>query len=294
MGVGLLYLLILTLLYGITAVWMKIALQYVDPYTLAFLRLVQGAAVLAIVYKLRGGRWAKLLRWRPWLIGGGIGVGINYILFSLGLNYTTAGSAQLVVQIQFVSLAVLAAVMLKEHLSARQVGGMICVILGIVVIFVSANDAGTLIDRRYVLGNALVFIAGIGWSIHTLANKALSKRLDSFQIVVPMLCMGTVAAGVIAAPQFEARASLTFTGLGTIVALGVLCTAGSFLLLSESLKRLSAVLVGTLISTTPLINLLLANWILGEAITASILFSAALIIAGVLAIVAAERTRRGQ
>ena len=184
--------------------------------------------------------------------------------------------------------------MLKEHLSVRQVGGMICVILGIVVIFVSGDDAGTRIDKRYALGNTLVFMAGIGWSIHTLANKALSDRLDSYEIVVPMLCMGTVAAGVIAAPQFEARASLNLSGLSAIVVLGVLCTGGSFLLLSESLRRLSAVLVGTLISTTPLINLLLAHWILGEAITASILISAALIIAGVSAIVAAERTRRRQ
>ena len=133
-----------------------------------------------------------------------------------------------------------------------------------------------------------MLISGLGWGSYALANKAVVHRLGSLHILVPMLFIATAISAAATAFGFEARMPLDAGGLAAILILGAICTGGSFILMSEGLRRLSASSAGPFTAVTPLINLLLARAILDESITTAMIFSAILVASGVIAVGVAE------
>ena len=289
MRTGILCMVAATALWGIIPILVKIVLKTIDPFSLSFLRLFQGAVVLLLLYRIRGGQWRALFQKNRWLLIGGIGTSINYALFTVGLNFTTAGAGVLVVQIQVVTLAVLAALFLGERLTAFKIAGMVAVICGVVFVVSPQNTLGGMFGSQYTLGNAMMFVSGMGWAVYTLANKTLSRQMGSFHILIPILGIGTLVTGAVAATQFELKAAISVKALAAIVVLGTLCTGGAFYLLSEGLKRLSAALAGTITTLSPLLSLWLAHLILGEDISTAMFVATALIIGGILVMVYSER-----
>ena len=289
MRLGILYMVGVAILWAIIPILVKIVLKTIDPFSLAFLRLFQGTAVLLLLYRIRGGRWRALFQKNKWLLIGGIAVSINYVLFTLSLNFTTAGAGVLVVQTQVVSFSVLAALFLNERLTRLKIAGMVAVIGGVVFIVLPQNSVGNIFSSQYTVGNAMMFVSGIGWGVYALANKTLSKQMRSFHILIPIFGIGTLMTGAVAATQFELKTAFTVEALAAIVVLGALCTGGAFYLASEGMKRLSAALAGTITCLTPLLSLWLAHLILGEDISTVMIAAATLIIGGIFMIVYSER-----
>jgi drug/metabolite transporter (DMT)-like permease len=288
MGLGIVSMIGVVSLWSITYVFIKIALRVIDPYTLAFLRLAQGAIVLIILYKIRGGKWRELLRKEKWLLIGGTSIAVNQILLVLSLDYTTASAGGLVVQFQFVTLAVLSILILRETFSFLKTAGILTILCGIILIFSTQGTLEDILSRKYVLGNTLMLVSAIGWGTYALASKALSARLDSLTILIPILTIGAVAAGAISIIRFEVKSIPTAADIVVIVVLGVFCTGVTNALLAVGLKRLSASVAGSMTGATPLLNMLLANWVLGEQLTPLMFVSAVLIILGILGLVYAE------
>ena len=292
MGLGIASMIGVVSLWSITYVLIKIALRVVDPYTLAFLRLAQGVIILSVLYKIRGGRWHDLLRNEKWLLVGGLAIGVNYILLVLSLDYTTASAGGLVVQFQFVTLAVLSAIILRESFSTLKTVGILTIVCGIVLVFSTQGALVDVLNAKYVLGNTLMLASAIGWGIYALANKALSSRLDTLAILIPILTIGAVAAGFTSIIRFEVKSLPSATDIMVIVVLGVFCTGVTNALLVEGLKRLSASVAGAMTGATPLFNTLLAHWVLGEKLTPLMFVSALLIILGILGLVYSEWRRK--
>jgi len=277
------------ILWGIIPILVKVVLRTIDPFSLSFLRLFQGAVVLLLLYRFRGGRCRDLFQKNWWLLIGGIALSINYTLFSLSLDFTTAGAGVLIVQIQVVTLAVLAWLVLDERLTTFKIAGMVAVICGVVFVVLPQNALGEIFSSKYTIGNAIMFVSGVGWGVYALANKKLGRKLGSFHILIPIFGISTLVTGAVAATQFELRAAVSFEALSSIVALGVLCTGGAFYLVSEGMKRLSAALAGTITNLAPLLGLWLAHLILGENIPNAMFVGAALIVGGILVMVYSER-----
>ena len=289
MRTGILCMVAVTALWGIIPILVKIVLKTIDPFSLSFLRLFQGAVVLLLLYRIRGGQWKALFQTNRWLLIGGIGISINYALFTIGLNFTTAGAGVLVVQIQVVTLAVLAALFLGERLTAFKIAGMVAVICGVVFVVLSQNTLWGMFGSQYTLGNAMMFVSGLAWGVYALANKTLSKQMGSFHILIPIFGIGALVTGVVAATQFELKATISVKALAAIVLLGALCTGGAYYLFSEGLKRLSAALAVTITTLSPLLSMWLAHLILGEEISTAMFVATALIIGGILVMVYSER-----
>ncbi|NKB71049.1 MAG: EamA family transporter [Candidatus Latescibacteria bacterium] len=288
MGIGLLCMLGVFVLWSIIPVLIKLLFPVFDPFTIAFLRLAQGTAVVLAVFFARGHRpWT--MPWSWWHLVGGLGISLNFSLYALSLSYTTASAGVLIVQIQYVTLAVLAAAVLKERLGVAKIASIAVVLTGVALVVGVRADVGHLLAPRYMLGNVLMLFSGIGWGVYGLANKALAQQAQTVQILAPMLTISALVTGALAATHFEVRAAPTAEALWIILVLGVLATGGPFILVSEGLKRLSAALVGTLIASTSIGQITLAHWLLGEPLGWSLAAGGLLILIGVLGMVNAER-----
>lgn len=282
------------LLWGGIPVLVKVALQYVDPFTLAFLRLAQGFLVMTVSVLARD-RSFRFVFWKnAWLVIGGLGMSINYVFFALSLNFTAAGAGGLIVQFQFVVLAALAAVVLRERVPGTKIAGMLTIIAGVALVYSGRYDLDRAVGSRYAFGNSLMLLAAIGWGTYALANKAEGRTTHTLHILMPMMGIGASVTGVVAAIGFHPRAAITLSGAAAIFVLGTVCTGVGFILMSEGLKRLSASAAGPFTAVTPLLNLLFARIFLNERPPGNILVSAVLIVAGVVAVGYSEWRGRRQ
>jgi drug/metabolite transporter (DMT)-like permease len=289
MRTGILCMVGVAVLWGIIPILVKIVLMTIDPLSLSFLRLFQGLVVLLLLYRIRGGQWKALFQKNGWILIGGVALGINYALFSLSLNFTTAGAGVLIVQIQVVTLAVLAALFLGERLTVFKIAGMVAVICGVVFVVLPQNTLGNMFSSQYTMGNAIMVVSGLGWGVYALANKTLGRQMGSLHILIPIFAIATLMTGAVAATQFELKAAISVKALAAIIVLGVVCTGGAFYLVSEGMKRLSAALAGTITTLAPPLALWLAHLVLGEDISTSMFTATALIIGGILIMVYSER-----
>ncbi len=288
MGLGIASMIGVVSLWSITYVLVKIALNVIDPYTLAFLRLVQGVITLCIVYRIRGGKWRNLLRMEKWFLIGGLANSVNYVFLVLSLSHTTASAGGLVVQFQFVTLAILSAIILRERFSVLKAAGILTIVCGVMLVFSTRGALKDVLNTRYVLGNSLMLLSALGWGVYALASKALSSRMDSLSILIPILAIGSILAGIPACIRFEMTALPSATEIAAIIVLGVFCTGVTNTLLVVGLKRLNASVAGAMTGATPLLNMFVAHGILNEELAPLMFVSAALIIFGILGLVYSE------
>lgn len=276
-------------LWSVTPTLMKIALRSFEPFTVAVMRLTQGGVVLLAVYLVRGGRLRTLIRRSGWLLLGGVGVAVNYLFFSLSLNFTTAGAGGLIAQIQFIVLAVLAAVVLRERLNPFKIFGMVTVVSGIILVTMFQGNIQELFASRSRLGNIVMLASGLGWGVYALSNKALSSRLSNFEILIPMIFLAIPITGCFAVIGRNPQPLISIGSVLAIIALGVLSTGAGFFFVAAGMRRLSAALAGTITGITPVFNLLISHFVLGEPLTTHLIISGILIAGGLAAIVLGEK-----
>ena len=288
MGIGIACMVGVVGLWSIVPILVKQLLAVFDPFTIAFLRSAQGAGfALALLYAR--GYGVRSIPWSRWHVVGGMGIALNYALYALSLSYTTASVGVLVVQVQYVALTLLAVAMLGERIERGKMAGIGLVLAGIAVVVAWGGDVGVLLAPDYMRGNVIMLFSGLGWGIYALANKVMAPRASSGAILAPMMGLGALVIGVLAAASFQLRASPDGQDLLSLIALGVLGTGLSFTLVSEGMKRLSATLAGSITTATPITQIALANQVLGEPLGWHIAGGGALIIIGVLAMAMAER-----
>lgn len=275
--------------WGVTPTLVKIALRYVDPYTLSSLRLLQGLALVMLVHLKNRGGMKRLFRFNRWLLLGSIGITVNYILFIVALNYTTASTGGLLVQIQFVTLVILAWLVIKETFHILKLIGVLVIVAGVGLVFVQRVDFSEIINSEYTLGNALMLVAGLGWGVYALANKALSTSRSGTEILIPMFAFAAAVSIFTAIPGYEARSPMKAGGVMAIIILGTGVTGVGFILLTQALKRINASLVGAVTALSPLINILVSNKVLGERISPLLIAGGFLIFTGVTGIALTER-----
>ena len=274
-------------LWSIVPVLVKVLLSFFEPFSIAFIRLSQGWVLVLVVFLVRGQR-LRDIQWNRWHLLGGIGLSLNFLLYALSLSYTTVSTGVLIVQFQYVTLAVLAVVVLRERLGVRKIAGMAIVLIGIGLVLSVRVEVSDLLAPRYALGNILMVFSGLGFGIYGLGNKALATHTDTPTILLPMLTIAAAISGGLAATQFEVRAEPTLASLVVAAALGLIGTGGSFILISEGMKRLSTALVGTITALTPIGQIMLAHLVLDEPLTWILAMGGGLILVGVLSMIYAE------
>ena len=153
------------------------------------------------------------------------------------------------------------------------------------------NMVGMELSRNILQDGSKMVFSGLGFGIYGLANKALAANTDTPTILLPMLTIAVAITGGLAATQFEARAEPTLASLVAAAALGLIGTGGSFILISEGMKRLSAALVGTITALTPIGQIMLAHLVLNEPLTWILAMGGGLILVGVLSMIYAENAQ---
>ena len=156
--------------WGMQQVSIKVAVEGISPVLQAGIRSV-GAAVLVCI-------WVRVRRiplrdkdgtfW--WGVAAGLLFAGEFLLLYWGLEYTQASRSAVLMYVSPFVVALGAYLFIPgETLRPIQVGGLICAFCGLMAAF---SESLTLPTLRMLVGDAMVFAAGIFWGATTVLVKA--------------------------------------------------------------------------------------------------------------------------
>ena len=270
-------LLLAMVIWGGTLVVTKSLLEGMGPATLLSVRFAVAFLCLVPFAYRRGFRPRHLFRWE-FILFGLTGIVVHNGLETLGLRYTSPGSAALIIGgIPAVTVA-LSRVFLGESLPRPRAAGVALSVLG--VLLVSHPPAGE--GTAELFGNILVFGGVVAWAIYTVQGKRMSVRVPA----IVGTAAGTGAALLFLVPLAVVEvASRGLPSMGAADAAGLLylgigASAAAYALWNFALEHVDASVAAPYVNLVPIIGVLLAV-VVGESLTVMDLAGGLTVAAGV-------------
>jgi drug/metabolite transporter (DMT)-like permease len=280
------YVLLLCLgaIWGSSYMFIRVAVAEVPALTLVAARLLLAAAILWIA--LRASRRPIPRDRRLWVAYAVMGVlsgALPYTLISWGEQYIDSSLAALL-QATMPIFTVILAIFLAddEHLTWTTTFGVAIGFAGVVVLMLPDLRDGLhadLLGQFAIVGASVSYAAAAIFARNRLRGEA---PLSSTMGQMTMGALFTIPLSLIIDRPFplspSAQAVLSWLGLT------ILGTVLAYIIYYALIDRTSATFVSTVTYIIPIVGLTLGALVLDEPVTANLLISAALIIAGVLLI----------
>ncbi|WP_372626199.1 DMT family transporter [Arsukibacterium sp.] len=258
--IGLSLALTTAILWGILPIALKMVLDVLTANTITAIRFLAAAVIVGIWLAVRGKLPAlKLLANRKvagLMLIAVVGLLSNYIMYLSGLNYLSAETGQVVIQLAPFLMMLGGILIFKEKLLMWQKIGAGTLLAGLVLFFNERLVQLVLQASSETLGVVLVIAAGITWAAYALAQKQLLVNYSSKQIMYLLYVAGTICFIPVSdfAPLFLMNylhwVLLIFCCLNTVVAYGAF---------AEALHHWEASKVSAVLAVTPLFTILFAN-----------------------------------
>jgi drug/metabolite transporter (DMT)-like permease len=272
----------MALIWGVNASVLKFGVTQMPPLVFNAARL--GLAAIALVVLAFGARRATLtLRDVAILLALGVlGTGLYQFFMIEGLARTRAGTTALILSSGPAFVALFGRLLRIERITQRGAVGILLSMVGIALVALSQPDA--LPRSAMLLGNALVLIGCICWSLFTVLIKPYANRLDGRLITAITIVGGTIPLSVLALPAVNSVAwnEVSLETWAAIVYSGVASMVIAYLFWNRGVRLLGPTRTAMFGNLQPLFALAAARVLLGERPGAWQLVGAAGIIAGVL------------
>jgi len=272
-------------LWAVSFVATKVALEAAPPLVVVSLRLLVSAGCFLPWVLRRGGSEIGGSRGLARLFVLSLfGAGLHYGLQTTGLQYTTASNASLYAVTAPITILLLSAAFLGEHITARKALGVGLALAGVLVVMGPETLTSLDLDA-HVKGDLLVLVSIVMWGLFTVLGKKVTDELGALKVTSWVTLIGAVWMLPVGVAQMRATgyslASMTLEAWLAIGFLGVGCSFLAVLLYFVALRRTESQKVGVYLYTIPLMTAVVAVLYLGETLSANLVLGAILVIAGV-------------
>lgn len=284
--------------WSLNFIFGKIGLRHFAPLTLASFRVELAALLMAPIYAIQ--RLARLPRARPfnrrdfWTFAylGLLGVGVNQVCFTIGLNYTTVGHSALVVGMNPILILLLARLQGLEALTAKKVTGMAMAFAGVAVL---ASEHGFSLHSGTLSGDLITFTGTLGLALYTVLGKRVAAEYDS----VSMNAFNYFVGGIVFLPlairqalglsRGHAWGLVAWEGWVALGFMAVFASVVAYLIYFWVLRYMTASRLGAFGYLHPVMTTTLGVALLGERLTWPLLGGGTLVLAGVYLIESGPR-----
>lgn len=278
----------------------KLALRHFDPLTLAAFRVELAGLVMGGVYLAMPARWHDEIGgpgrrtrfdrhdlWRFVQLGI-LGVVMNQMLFTVGLNYTTVGHAALIVAMGPINVLLLARLLGLESITARKVTGMGLSFAGVAVLVAERGSAalttgGLSLGAGTWRGDLITLSGSLAFSLYTVLGKRVAARYDS----VAMNLYNYSIAAILVLPLAVWRgvrldwSAIGWEGWVGLAYMAVFASVVAYLIYYWALGHMAASRLAAFSYLMPVLATLLGILVLGESVTGHLLVGGALVLVGV-------------
>ena len=283
---GIFFASVTALLWGFLAIALKVSLVDLSPVDITWIRFTVAFILLTLFYIIFDSSQLKIIKNPPLLLlAAAICLGLNYLGFITGVNYTSPAVAQVFIQIGPVLLALSGFIVYKEKVSMLQLTGLLIVVCGL-TLFYNEQLSGIIVERKiFNTGIVWVIFGAVAWSGYAVIQKKLVQSYPPMQLNIIIFGLPALLYSPFvhynklqeASPEYWLL--LIFLGLNTLVAYGSLAMA---------LKYIEANKVSVIITQNPIITFITmailggleVSWIAPEHFTFLTIIGAVLVIAG--------------
>lgn len=282
--VGALCLALAASLWGGTYVVSKAVMDWVDPSALIWLRYALGVLALGAAGLVRRVKWRIAPRHFATVVAIGlVGYALSIWAQFVGTQWSTAQMGAVITSGTPAFMVIFARVLLSEPITWRRAASVILATLGVMVMIGVGHQA----DNRVLWGGLILLLAAVTWGLQSVLVKRVPSEYSSIVVTAYAMLVALAVMTPLGWPHMPRLGTIlghTWVWLG-ILYLGVLSTAGAFLLWNEGLRRMPAGAGGVYFFLQPLVGTALGWLVLGETVTASFWLGALLILGGVALVV---------
>ena len=266
--------------WGGMFVAVKIAVEYIPPIPLVWMRYIVAFIVLAavVVYQRENLKIARkdiaLL-----LSIGVIGHTISIVTQEYGTMFSSAQMGSVITSATPAFMLIFAAWLLKEKMTVRKILSIILATVG--VILIAGVDS---MDMSKLLGAFCSTVAALTWALMSVMLKLIPSRYSPLQInfyavLTAIICLTPVNLPTVSALPWDKILQPEI--IGCVVYMGAISTAIAFLLWNKGLLLMEAGASGLFFFFQPIVGTFLGWLILDEQITLSFWIGSLLIFIGV-------------
>lgn len=266
--------------WGGMFVAVKIAVEYIPPIPLVWMRYIVAFIVLAavVVYQRENLKIARkdiaLL-----LSIGVIGHTISIVTQEYGTMFSSAQMGSVITSATPAFMLIFAAWLLKEKMTVRKILSIILATVG--VILIAGVDS---MDMSKQLGAFCSTVAALTWALMSVLLKLIPSRYSPLQInfyavLTAIICLTPINLPAVSELPWDKILQPEI--IGCVVYMGAISTSIAFLLWNKGLLLMEAGASGLFFFFQPIVGTFLGWLILDEQITISFWIGSLLIFIGV-------------
>lgn len=284
---------IVQLIYGVTYTFANDVIDggYIKPFGFILVRLIGATVLFWLLSFFTANEKIEKKDFPTIFLAAVFGVTVNMLTFFKGFQYTTPIHASVIMITSPIIVLLLSAVLLKEKFTALKIVGVIVGFLGAILLSVYGKSANA--GDNILLGNFLVFINAVSYSLYLIIVKRLTNKYHPFSFLKYLFTFGLLLVipfgyNELSEVNWASFSNYTYFAVAFVV---VGTTFFTYLLNPLALCTLKASTLSIFIYMQPLIAGVFAIAMGSDTINAVKLIAALLIFIGVFLVTKKQKQR---
>jgi drug/metabolite transporter (DMT)-like permease len=263
----------------------KLAVPYIPPFTLTFLRFFVATVILHIIRKwFNAGEIYNLqVKDLPvFLFTGIIGMVVYHVFFFSALKYTTAINSSIIAAMNPIFTVIIAFLFLKQKITKRMLFGIIISFTGVVLTITSGN-LDLIFHLSFNNGDVLMLIAVCSWAAYSVFSKSKGGHIPAMALTYYSFLVCTIACIplVMWDKPWQWLGDVPFSAFGAVIYMSVFASVMGYLIQQISIREIGPSRTSIFVNLVPVFSIMLSIMILGETLELIKIFTATIIIIGV-------------
>jgi len=266
----------LGIIWGLPYFFIKVAVQEVSPFALAFVRVLLAALILMPIAWRRGALRSLAQHKAPIVAFGLIEFAIPFSLISLGERWISSSVTGILIAMVPLSIALIQRFFgIREALGGWRMAGLVVGFVGVAALLGTGPISG-------VLGWAGVGCMLVSTLCYAVGPLIIQRHMHGLDSIGPLAASLGVASAILLIPAaLEIPSSLpSANALASIAVLGILCTAVAMLLMFYLVRHAGASRASVITYINPVVATLLGVLVLDEHLGIGGFIAFALILLG--------------
>jgi drug/metabolite transporter (DMT)-like permease len=253
--------------WGASFVATKVALQYISPVTIVWLRFAMGVLILGVAVLARK-QFAMPSRKDVgyFALLGFLGITLHQWLQSTGLVTAQATTMAWIVATTPIFMALLGWIVLKETLGWVQVSGILLASMGVLVV-VTRGDVATLASGKFgTTGDFLALVSSLNWAVFSALSRRGLQQHPATRMMFFVMSFGWLFSTLLffTGPGIREIGRLTSDGWSSVIFLGVVVSGLAYIAWYDALQAFPVAQAGAFVYFEPFITVVVAAIVLGE------------------------------
>ena len=243
------------LLYGLNYTFAKFVMNegFVKPFGFVVLRVLGATILFWILGAFIPKEKIDKKDYKNFFFAAVFGVATNMLLFLKGLELTTPIHASVIITITPIIILIFSSFFLKERVTGLKIMGVVLGFAGALILTIYGKSTRT--GDNVLLGNTMVFINAVSYSIYIIIIKKLTAKYHPFTFIKWLFLFGLFLVlpfgyGDIQEIQWHTFTPYAYFSVAFVV---IGATFGTYILNPLALVKLKASTVGTFIYLQPVI-----------------------------------------